>query len=224
MLGWNILWSDISRPKVCLANWSSTYVLELTNLMNLSFGRKSKLKIHKLCVFIQRRCLLTKEYMQTSEAFFLALFAQQSFSGQKGAWVLCTTKAKDESGCNISDWEIHLKNLVEKYSLTETESKMLSVLVFASVSVSVFAQQKGWVLCCVNGKDENRCKMSYRIRVVGNMKTIRNLIPCCAKTVDAKCQTAMASICLIIRCQIYWQCILIQWNNISTRSGLFIRI
>ena len=123
MLGWNILWSDISRPKVCLANWSSTYGLELTNLMNLSFGRKSKLKIHKLCVFIQG-CLLAKEYMQTSEAFFLALFAQQSFSGQKGAWVLCTTKAKDESGCNISDWEIHLKNLVEKYSLTETESKM----------------------------------------------------------------------------------------------------
>ena len=73
MLGWNILWSDISRPKVCLANWSSTYGLELTNLMNLSFGRKSKLKIHKLCVFIQRRCLLAKEYMQTSEAFFPCL-------------------------------------------------------------------------------------------------------------------------------------------------------
>ena len=68
---------------------------------------------------------------------------------------------------------------------------MLSVFVFASVSVSVFAQQKGWVLCCVNGKDENRCKMSYRIRVVGNMKTIKNLIPCCAKTVDAKCQTGV---------------------------------
>ena len=123
MLGWNILWSDISRPKVCLANWSSTYGLELTNLVNLSFGRKSKLKIHKLCVFIQG-CLLAKEYMQTSEAFFPCLVCSAIIQWTKRS--LGALYYKSQGWIWVQHfWEIHMKNLVQKkYSLTETESKM----------------------------------------------------------------------------------------------------
>ena len=81
---------------------------KLTNLMNLSFDRKSKLKIHKqqqqeeqkLCVFIQ--CCLTKEYANKRGPFFLSLFAHQSFIGQK-AEVFCSAKDKDETGCKMSD-------------------------------------------------------------------------------------------------------------------------
>ena len=63
------------------------HIAKLTNLMNLSFDRKSKLEIHKPRQKVPTVCFypLPDERNANKRApFFLPLCAQQSFGGQKG--------------------------------------------------------------------------------------------------------------------------------------------